>query len=64
MRRYVAYRFGLMVPTALIASIVLFGIMRVLPGDVTTVILSGSGSSAHSVEAREALREELGLDDP
>ena len=63
MRRYVAYRFGLMVPTALIASIVLFGIMRVLPGDVTTVILSGSGSSAHSVEAREALREELGLDD-
>ncbi len=64
MRRYVAYRLGLMVPTALIASIVLFGIMRALPGDVTTVILSGAGSSAHSVEAREALRDELGLDDP
>ncbi len=64
MRRYIAYRIGLMVPTVLIASIVLFAIMRALPGDVVTVILSGSGSSAHSVEAREALREELGLNDP
>jgi peptide/nickel transport system permease protein len=64
MRRYLVYRIGMMIPTVLIASIILFGIMRVLPGDVATVILSGSGTSPHSVEAREALRDELGLNDP
>ena len=64
MRRYIAYRVGLIAPTLLLASVVLFLIMRALPGDVATVILSGSGSSAHSVDAREALRAELGLGDP
>ena len=64
MRRYIAYRVGLMVPTTLLASVLLFAIMRALPGDVAAVILSGSGSGTHSIEAREALREELGLNAP
>lgn len=37
--------------------------MRILPGDVATVILSGSGEGTVSPEARTALRDELGLND-
>lgn len=64
MAKHAAWRILLIVPTTLLASIVIFGIMRALPGDVAIVILSGGGESPHSVEARERLREELGLDDP
>ena len=64
MRRYIAWRLALIVPTVLAASIVVFAVMRVLPGDIVLVILSGSGEAAVSPEAREALQEELGLNDP
>ncbi len=64
MRRYTTWRLALIVPTVLAASILVFVVMRVLPGDIVLVILSGSGESAVSPEAREALREELGLNDP
>jgi len=50
--------------TTLLASIIVFSIMRMLPGDVVIVILSGKGEVAHSPEVREALRQELGLNDP
>ena len=63
MTRYLVWRVILLIPSTLVASIIVFGIMRVLPGDVTINILSGSGESTHSLEVREALREELGLDD-
>ena len=58
---YIAWRLALIVPTILAASIVVFLIMRVLPGDVSLTILSGS---PHTPEVREALREELGLNEP
>ena len=61
--RYLLGRVALIVPTVLLASIVVFGIMRVLPGDVAATILSGGGETTHSPEVREALREELGLND-
>lgn len=64
MRRHIALRLALIVPTLLAASIVVFVVMRVLPGDVALGILSGSGESAVSPEAREKLRQELGLNDP
>ena len=61
MSRYIASRLTLIVPTALAASIVVFLVMRVLPGDVSLVIV---GDAAVSPEVRETLREELGLNDP
>ena len=64
MGRYIAWRLALIVPTVLAASIVIFVVMRVLPGDIVLVILSGSGEAVVSPEAREALEEELGLNDP
>jgi len=37
--------------------------MRMLPGDIVSWILSGGGEAVHSAEVREALRQELGLND-
>ena len=64
MHRYLVWRLALIAPTVLAASLVVFGVMRVLPGDIVLVILSGSGEAAVSTEAREALEEELSLNDP
>ncbi len=51
-------------PTLLLASVVIFLIMRAVPGDVALVVLGGSGESTHDVEQIERVREELGLNDP
>lgn len=64
MKAYLLWRLLLIVPTALLASITIFVVMRALPGDVAIVILSGGGETPHSVEAREAFRTQLGLDQP
>lgn len=61
---YLARRLALLLPTALLASLVVFLVLRALPGDVAATILSGGGETTHSPEVREALRAELGLDDP
>ena len=64
MQRYLAWRLLLFIPTLAIASMVIFGIMRALPGDVALVVLSGSGEVSHDIEQVESVREELGLKDP
>lgn len=60
MARYIAVRLVLIIPTLLVASLLIFFVLRILPGDVVLVILSGA---PHTVEVRETLREELGLND-
>ena len=67
MHRYLIRRLLLYVPTLFLASLVIFGIMRYLPGDIATIILGGGGgveSTAFSAEQVENLREQLGLNDP
>lgn len=65
MQRYIARRIVLFIPTLLIASFVIFAIMRALPGDVALVILAGTDQSqAVSADALAQLRRELGLTDP
>jgi len=64
MQRYIARRIVLFVPTLLIASLVIFGIMRFLPGDVALVILSADSSEVVREESLNRLREILGLNDP
>ena len=49
-----------MVPTVIAMSLVIFFITAILPGDVTLSLL-GEDSTA---EQRQALREQLGLNDP
>ena len=64
MMRYIALRLALFIPTVLIASVVIFVILRVLPGDVVDVVLGGSGEVAHDPEQARRVRQELGLDEP
>ena len=61
MRSYVVWRLALIGPTVLAASILVFTVMRVLPGDVVGAIV---GDVPITAEIREALHEELGLNDP
>jgi peptide/nickel transport system permease protein len=60
---YVTRRVLLVVPTLLLASLLVFAVMRVLPGDVTGAILGGEGEALRPAVV-EALRSELGLDAP
>jgi peptide/nickel transport system permease protein len=60
MALYIIRRLGFLVLTLLITSIIVFLVTRWLPGDVARVIL---GREAGEV-AVEALRQELGLNDP
>jgi peptide/nickel transport system permease protein len=57
---YVIRRLLLMVPTLLLATLFVFGIMRLIPGDPASVQL---GDQATLAEV-QALKEQLGLDKP
>ncbi len=61
MVRYMARRVIVAIPTLIAMSLLVFAIMRVLPGDVSLAILA---DTPHTVEMREALRRELGLEEP
>ena len=63
MYAYIARRLLLVIPTLILASLVVFLVMRALPGDVTAAILGGEGEALNP-ELVRALRAELGLDDP
>lgn len=59
MTTYVYQRVLLMIPTVLIASVLVFLLVRVLPGDLAAAALGESASQ----EQVEAYRERLGLND-
>lgn len=63
MQRYIVKRLLLFVPTLLLASLVVFVIMRALPGDITAAMLGGGGEALRP-ELVESLRDEMGLNDP
>ncbi len=58
--RYLLKRFLMVAPTLIGASIVVFLLIHIIPGDAVTVILGERASEA----ARQALTEKLGLDQP
>jgi peptide/nickel transport system permease protein len=60
MTRYVLRRLGFLVITFLITSLIIFLVTQFLPGDVARIVLGREAGEA----ALEALREELGLNDP
>lgn len=63
MKTYIARRLLLFIPSLLGVSIIIFVIMRVVPGDVALAILAGDGAAV-SQEALIKLRHELDLDRP
>jgi len=58
---YLLRRFALAIPTVLIVSILVFGLMHMLPGEPVEIMLSEFGGNAEDIER---LREQLGLNDP
>lgn len=60
MRQYVIRRVLLMVPTVLVVTIVVFGLMHLIPGDAVIARLTEVG--VVTPETIQAMRHELGLD--
>ncbi len=63
MLRYIAHRLLLTIPTLLGVAVVVFFLVRVVPGDVVEVKLRGDGGTV-SEETIKAERKRLGLDKP
>ena len=64
--RYVARRLLLFVPTLIGASIFIFVILRLVPGDIAEILVYQSGGERASIQEKQitAIRRELGLDRP
>ena len=63
MRQYAIKRIALIIPTVLLVTIIVFTVMRLLPGDPALVILS-EGDASFTQEELEDLRRQLGTDRP
>jgi peptide/nickel transport system permease protein len=64
MSRYLLRRLIATVPVLIGVSIIVFVIMRVAPGDVAHMLLSGESGSGASPQEVQQLRQQLGLDRP
>ena len=66
MRTYVLRRLLLFVPTLFGASLLIFVLMRLVPGDIAEILVYQTGSESSAVQRRqiEQIRRELGLDRP
>ena len=66
MRIYIARRLLLFVPTLFGASLLIFVLMRLVPGDIAEILVYQTGSESSAVQKRqiEQIRRELGLDRP
>ncbi len=64
MRAYIIRRLLLMIPTLLLVSILVFLLIRFIPGDVVDAMLLTSSISGGTVETRAELERFLGLDVP
>lgn len=60
MLAYAAKRFALALPTLFLVSLIVFGVMRLIPGDPAALILG----DAADPETLAVLREQLGLNQP
>ena len=63
MRQYILKRLFLMIPTLLGVAVLIFLLLRVLPGDIVELKYAGTGSYAPK-EALARERAQLGLDQP
>jgi peptide/nickel transport system permease protein len=62
MYKYVIRRLLLAIPVLLISSLIVFGLMRVMPGDALIALMGESGNVGDKELAK--LRKDLGLDKP
>jgi peptide/nickel transport system permease protein len=66
MRRYVLRRLLLFVPTLFGASLLVFILLRLVPGDIAEILVYQTGSESSAVQKKQIqqIRAELGLDRP
>jgi peptide/nickel transport system permease protein len=66
MRSYVVRRLLLFVPALIGASLLIFVLMRLVPGDIAEILVYQTGSETSSVQQKQIrqIRQELGLDQP
>jgi peptide/nickel transport system permease protein len=64
--KYITRRLISIIPTLFIVSLIIFGLMRILPGDVAQMILMGPEGEGGAARAEDVARikEQLGLNDP
>jgi peptide/nickel transport system permease protein len=62
MYKYVIRRLLLSIPVLLLSSLIVFGLMRVMPGDALTLLMGESGNV--SAKDLQKLQKDLGLDRP
>jgi peptide/nickel transport system permease protein len=62
MYKYVARRLLLSIPVVVLSSLIVFGLMRVMPGDALTALMGESGNVGPKELAK--LKKDLGLDLP
>lgn len=62
MQQYIAQRILWSIPTLILISIAIFGMIRIIPGDAITAQFTSQGNI--SAEEIEKARRELGLEDP
>jgi peptide/nickel transport system permease protein len=62
MHKYIIRRLLLAIPVLLLASLIVFGLMRVMPGDALTALMAESGNVGE--RELQKLRKDLGLDLP
>src|SRR6266850_266087 len=60
MKRYILRRVALAIPTLFLVSVIVFALMRFMPGDVATRMVEGHAYAP----TLQALRHDLGLDRP
>ena len=63
MRQYALKRIVLIIPTVILVSLIVFTVMRLIPGDPALVILS-EGDASFTQEELETLRRQMGTDRP
>ncbi len=64
MSSYVVRRMVLFLPTLLLVSLIVFVVMRIMPGDPALLILLGEGEGTYTQQELDNLRRKLGTDRP
>jgi len=64
MTKYIIRRLLLFIPTLILVTAMVFAILRIMPGDVAALIVTGGGESGFNERAYQQVRSELHLDEP
>jgi peptide/nickel transport system permease protein len=66
MRKYLIGRLLLFLPSLLGASLLIFVLMRLVPGDIAEILVYGAGTESSTIQQKQVqqIRNELGLDRP